>query len=108
MKKKFVIVMCAFLFIISSLDTSALTVAPHPIRIDLGDGLVFYMLHDWIVSNTEELPEVGGLYRDGVLVYTFDDWLFWDRLYFSDDGMSFLAIPPRPWGFIRFSKMALC
>jgi len=63
------------------------------------------MLHDWIISNTEEFPEVGGLYHDGVLVYTFDDWLFGDRLYFSEDGMSFLVIPPRPWGFIRFYHM---
>jgi len=62
---------------------------PRPRRINLGDGLEFWM-------STEEFVAQGylesGLYRDGELVYTTIFIYPSNRLFFSDDAMSFIVI----------------
>ncbi|MCL2365322.1 MAG: hypothetical protein FWC71_11765 [Defluviitaleaceae bacterium] len=104
MKKKLFIALCTLLLIIFPINADALSIVPFPIRMDLGDGLVFYMIPNpsWLETSFEGYPEVGGLYRGGELVYSFDSWLIWDRLYFSADAMSFLAVPADADGSIRF------
>lgn len=67
---------------------------PEPNHINLGEGLVFHLTPPEFVGHG--YPE-SGLYRDGELVYTFDEWSMWSRtgsMYFSNDAMSFLVVEP--------------
>ena len=85
-------------------NASALSIPPpEPVQIDLGDGLVFHITPTWY--EPKGYP-TSGLYRDGVLVYTVDRDSFWNPLFFSSDGMSFLELPTEWHGsnqtFIRF------
>jgi len=69
--------------------TYAISIAPHVIRIELRDGMEFIMIpHNWPY---EEEWSQSGLYRDGELVYAFDKWLAWERLYFANDSMTFMT-----------------
>jgi len=86
--------------IFGATNVFALTFAIGPRKIDLGDGLVFWL----VLPGTESFPEAG-LYRDEELIYSVDvntGWWGWSSLYFSDDAMTFLRVPRIGGGFIRF------
>jgi len=77
-------------------NAHALSPIPEPIQIDLGDGLVFHLTPYQFID--QGYPK-SGLYRNGELLYTFNDnndwrrWLWFDELFFSDDAMSFFSVP---------------
>ena len=86
-----------FILVALTLSINAHAIAPpepEPARIDLGDGLVFYLTPPEFV---EQGYPVSGLYRDGELIYTFYDWRLWSftgAMFFSDDAMSLLVVHP--------------
>jgi len=66
---------------------------PEPVSIDLKGGLVFYLTPPKFIE--QGYPR-SGLYQDGELVYTIDEWELWSSsraMYFSDDAMSFIVVP---------------
>jgi len=95
MKKKCMLLLCAFVIIFSSINVLALTIIPTPIEIDLGDGLVFWLtLPEGEIFGRPGYPKAG-LYRDGELIYSVDansGW-WWGSLHFSDDAMTFFWLP---------------
>ena len=95
MKKLAIILLCVLAIVLSTATAAvALSIAPRPFEIDLGDGLVFWMAlpedDPWGVGH----PKQAGLYRDGELVYSVDvdDGWWWTALRFSDDAMSLLRV----------------
>jgi len=92
MRKLFIIIIFIVLTTaVLTMDTYALDPAVQPLVLVLWDGMVFYMTP--AEFEAEGHPK-SGLYRDGELVYTTNIWEVWGTLYFSNDGMTFIIIPP--------------
>jgi hypothetical protein len=89
---------------------------PRAERLDLGDGLVFWLVRPegeyWCleIEYFYDVPEVSGLYRNGELVYTIEVvgrwWLMWN-IYFSDDAMTFIRVLDGLNGTIRFYEQGV-
>ena len=95
MKKICTAVLCILAIIFGMSNAFAKEIATVPIEIDLGDGLIFWM----VLPEDEELGyPTSGLYKNGELIYTVDvdhDW-WWSSLHFSRDAMSFIRSPFTP------------
>ena len=103
--KRIIIALLGILIMVYSVTNAlALSIAPHVIRIEIDDGHVFYMTP---LKFEERGYPKSGLYRDGELIYTTDAWHFWGTLYFSDDAMTFLLLPPSSHGLIRFYRRGI-
>ena len=67
-------------------NTHALTPPiPEPSKVCLGDGLMFHLTPPEFVE--QGYPQ-SGLYRNGELIYTFDEGILWrnpNAMFFSDD-----------------------
>lgn len=123
MKKALMVSLCA-LFLVFSATVTAYSIppeqAPYPWRIELENGLSFYMLprgfsemgselylerygwrYGWVEGIEDFAQRQSGLYRGDELIYAIEGIYFWHRydLILSDDGMSFLGLDffPRFW-----------
>jgi hypothetical protein len=111
LKKLFLLAICALLLAAFAVNVAA--IPPLPLvaeRIDLGDGLAFYLIPP--DTAPAGFPASSGLFRDGELVYSFDDWTLHigqhsDLLFFSADAMSLLAVPWLAGGSVRFFEQGV-
>jgi len=94
LRKRCIVLLCAFVMAFSATNIFALTIALTPREIDLGDGLVFWLIHPDFGHPESEIYTESGLYRDGELVYSVDVSAGWwqVRLFFSDDAMTFFLV----------------
>ena len=105
-KRTVIVLLCLLVLMIPTTNAYAFEEDLQPREIDLGDGLIFH------ITPTEH-EELGypptGLYRNGEVVYLLEhSGYIRGRLFFSDDGLSFLVVNNewrgRDTTFIRFYK----
>jgi hypothetical protein len=95
LKKIVCLFLCAIAVFFCSVSAAALTVGYSPYTVDLGDGLVF-----WVIDTKQNHPDpeafgisASGLYENGELLYTVDTSRAWGtNFYFSDDAMTFIHV----------------
>ena len=101
MKKICTAVLCILVIVFGTANAFACEFVPlDPTEIDLGDGLIF-----WMVMPEDEILgyPASGLYKNGELIYTVDVDLNWwyDRPYFSKSAMTFIRVGGA-FGSVRF------